>query len=388
MNNAIQADYDQLDAIAARFGQSAEAIDELYRQVRRAAEDLLQDGWKGRGSDAFASEMSATLLPALQRLKHALEVAQKTTSDSGAMLHAAEAEAAALFVAQGEYRNTRSSASEASNPDFGDVDNTKGVKYDVIKGHLTIGSDNETDIHPNDITQGGLGDCYFLASMAAIAKQNPELIKNMIQDNKDGTYTVTFYERRSFYEFWKPEFEAVKITVDNTFPVRDGSPIFSQPGDTSGDEKELWPMIAEKAYAKWRGGYGDIEGGWPHDAMEQITGASSHTYDPASINIHDLANYQKQGFAITADTHYDSKLTLGDYEIIDFRDKTDTTLYTKNKGPLVPDHSYYVTNVNEETKTVTLRNPWGWNRGETMLTFDQFKKGFQRISTNPIKKEL
>lgn len=102
MNDAIQADYDQIGAAAARFSQSAATIDDLYGQVRRAAEDLLQEGWKGRGSDAFASEMSAILLPALQRLKQALEAAQKTTLDSGKLLRDAETEAAALFAGTGQ----------------------------------------------------------------------------------------------------------------------------------------------------------------------------------------------------------------------------------------------------------------------------------------------
>ncbi len=43
-----------------------------------------------------------------------------------------------------------------------------------------------------ELQQGIMGDCYFVSSVAAVAQMTPEIIKKMIVDNKDGTYTVTF----------------------------------------------------------------------------------------------------------------------------------------------------------------------------------------------------
>lgn len=52
----------------------------------------------------------------------------------------------------------------------------------------------------NDVAQGGYGDCYFMASLAAIARSHPETIRNMITENHDAqgkttSYTVTFHEK-------------------------------------------------------------------------------------------------------------------------------------------------------------------------------------------------
>ena len=44
------------------------------------------------------------------------------------------------------------------------------------------------------VTQLPYGDCFFEAALASLAdtKQGQQLIKNMIKENKDGSYTVTF----------------------------------------------------------------------------------------------------------------------------------------------------------------------------------------------------
>ena len=45
----------------------------------------------------------------------------------------------------------------------------------------------------SDIQQGSYGDCYFLSSLGALARNDPNAVKNMIHDNGNGTYTVTFH---------------------------------------------------------------------------------------------------------------------------------------------------------------------------------------------------
>ncbi|MBX9724627.1 MAG: hypothetical protein K2X81_24695, partial [Candidatus Obscuribacterales bacterium] len=47
-------------------------------------------------------------------------------------------------------------------------------------------------ITPEAIHQGYIGDCVFEAVLSSMAQSRPALIKEMIKDNDDGTYTVTF----------------------------------------------------------------------------------------------------------------------------------------------------------------------------------------------------
>ncbi len=49
-------------------------------------------------------------------------------------------------------------------------------------------------ISPESVRQGGLGSCYFHSTVAALAQSNPQLLKGMITDNGNGTYTVQFQD--------------------------------------------------------------------------------------------------------------------------------------------------------------------------------------------------
>lgn len=93
----IQSKYEELETIACRFGQQAQATRELQRRVRRGAGALRNGGWEGRGSAAFTGEMEQKIFPAMQRLMEALAEAQATTLQVKAIIQKAEEEAASVF---------------------------------------------------------------------------------------------------------------------------------------------------------------------------------------------------------------------------------------------------------------------------------------------------
>lgn len=127
------------------------------------------------------------------------------------------------------------------------------VSYELAPQPLTVGGFDYNDIH-----QGQIGDCYFLAALAETTHKHPEIIDRLFTDNFDGT--------------WQVNFAAGTVTVDAALPP-------SAAGHTS----ELWVALAEKAYAELQPLYGkpdayaSIEGGFPGPAMQQITG---HDYWP------------------------------------------------------------------------------------------------------------
>lgn len=232
---------------------------------------------------------------------------------------------------------------------------------------------NEIDI--NDVEQGSLGDCYLIAAIAAIAQQNPELIRDMIHDNGDGTYTVTFHAKNKLLGFETDGYSDVEITVS-----LDGNE-YAHLGDQIGNSQEVWVQVIEKAYAEWRGGYDHIEGGWPHKALEVLTGVDSVDYKPSKMTINDLASALDNGNAVTANSLIDYKIEYpwGEINIPDKSDKM--PLYLDDT--LAASHAYTIQSVDLDNGTVTLRNPWGF--AHVTLNFDEFQQNFSGVSINSIQ---
>ena len=109
------------------------------------------------------------------------------------------------------------------------------------------------DIHSDDIQQGRLGNCYYLAALASCAVGEKDvLIRDLIVEKGlgVGVFGVKFFIRGRW----------VTVPVDDYFPCvpwgDQWKPIFASPStgeQQSGGEKEIWPMVFEKAWAKLQG---------------------------------------------------------------------------------------------------------------------------------------
>ena len=90
----------------------------------------------------------------------------------------------------------------------------------------------------DDIFQGEVGDCYFVAPLSAIAEANPEFIKRMVVELGDGTYAVRFYNNGS----------PVFVRVDGDLWAQNSIPKYAG----LGREGSIWVPIVEKAYCFFR----------------------------------------------------------------------------------------------------------------------------------------
>ena len=258
-------------------------------------------------------------------------------------------------------------SSELANPPIGDVMADTGARYRAVSGEVFIeGPGDGRAIHPNDVRQGALGDCYFMASLAAIARSDPQTLQKNIRDNADGSYTVTLYERQPPGTRGRG-FDRREIRVSADLPVEGGRLAFAQGGDTHARETELWVALYEKAFAKLAGSYANIEGGRGHEAMEAITGKESASHSPTRKSLETIDRALRKGDAVTAGT-------LPRMFALDDR------LF--NDGTLVASHEYYVVGVDRNKGTVTVRNPFGWQFGPTTLAIEDFIRCFGRVSIN------
>ena len=83
-------------------------------------------------------------------------------------------------------------------------------------------------IEPDDIRQGALGDCYFLATLSAIA-EFPWRIKRLFVTKRINDYGIYCVKMCHFGE-WQT------IVVDDYFPCN----TYGQPAFTRGNDNEIW----------------------------------------------------------------------------------------------------------------------------------------------------
>lgn len=122
-------------------------------------------------------------------------------------------------------------------------------------------------IEPTDIAQGGLGDCYFLASCSSIAEFGPRIERNFLTKQPDprGVYAVAI----CIDGIWE------EVVLDDLVPCNRSS---NKPAFNNTKNDELWVILMEKAWAKVYGGYYNVAAGLAREALRDLTGASAKTF--------------------------------------------------------------------------------------------------------------
>lgn len=233
----------------------------------------------------------------------------------------------------------------------------------------------------DDVQQGALGDCWLLASLAAVAHTQPQAIRDMIQPNGDGTYTVTFYrDARGRFLFFNTGGNTETVRVNVSLPINreTGTLAYGQLGQVREGQAEIWVALVEKAYAQARGSYGAIEGDWPGRGMTAVTGWQSDSIGLARANRQEVIRRMREardaGWPMVAST----PATPADRE----------GMIRLN---VVANHAYTVIGVRDDG-SVMLRNPWGFNHPgtrrptdpPTWISYDDFVRHYSNLAINRI----
>ncbi|RNA23343.1 calpain-5-like, partial [Brachionus plicatilis] len=125
----------------------------------------------------------------------------------------------------------------------------------------------EDTANANDLDQGYLGNCWFIAGCAAITFM-PELFDKVVPKNQTchgSGYSGIFHFRFWIYGVWHD------VVVDDYLPVWQHSNqlVFCSNRE---EPNEFWAALLEKAYAKVCGSYENLEGGFTTDALIDMSG--------------------------------------------------------------------------------------------------------------------
>lgn len=205
-----------------------------------------------------------------------------------------------------------------------------------------------------DANQGASGDCFFIAALAAIAQQDPNVLVQSAVDMGDGTYVV------QFMSLGTPTY----VRVSNQFSTGsfDGF-LYAHPGS----DGSIWGAVMEKAFCFYRTGantYASIASGWMGEVYGDF-GLNSEEFVPTAL----------------------SQAILYSTLSTDLADGDAITLGTPASPPnLVGDHAYSLVSVYESDGTMyfVVRNPWGFSgdslensQGIATLTYAQFCANFE-----------
>jgi hypothetical protein len=184
----------------------------------------------------------------------------------------------------------------------------------------------------SDVYQGYVGDCYFVATLSAIAKTDPADIRKSITELGDGTYAVQFHRGT----------KSVYVRVDADLPTSSGTLAYARLGSNG----SLWVALMEKAFTYFRygdGKYASISGGWMSEAFAAM-GATSSTlsgFTNGTSMLRAVQSLLSQGKAVTY------------------------AVFNAGSAPLISQHAYTVDGVIYNSSGVPvslrLRNPWGFD---------------------------
>ncbi|KAJ1363329.1 Calpain-5 [Parelaphostrongylus tenuis] len=225
---------------------------------------------------------------------------------------------------------------------------------------------------PNDVTQGILGNCWFVSACSALT-HNEHLLNRVIPDalaqewDSKNQYAGVF--RFRFWRFGR----WVEVVIDDLLPTRDGKLLFAR----SKTPNEFWSALLEKAFAKLYGCYENLVGGHLSDALQDVSGGVAET-----VNV---GKFLSDGSAASSQLLFNNLLEAFDNEALivaaiaaKSKDEIEQTL----DCGLVKGHAYAVTAVryveldaksnafsslfgqHDRIRMIRLQNPWGekeWN---------------------------
>ena len=208
--------------------------------------------------------------------------------------------------------------------------------YDLFRG-----------ISPGDIIQGSLGNCYFLCSLSSLAEY-PDLIRRLFDFDERNPYGIQSVWL-NINGAWK------RIIMDEYFPAYFNGVNYDLAFSKT-EQRELWVILLEKAYAKAYGSYWEIVGGDPVHALRDLTGAPYdrvEEWDDLDASWRKLAEANERRFMLTCFT------------------KSTEIIEEQNAEGIVFGHAYTILDVRDiidsrgiPARVIQIRNPWGkfeWN---------------------------
>jgi hypothetical protein len=200
-----------------------------------------------------------------------------------------------------------------------------------------------------DVSQGYLGDCYFVSSLGEVALQDPSAIENMITNNGNGTYGVRFFVNG----------QADYVTVNEQLPVMGGGYRWAN-GSTSefaNSTVDNWVALVEKAYAQLNAQTNAPHGMSLNSASDSYAGINAGSGSALTL----ITDQSEAPISLSARESSSALAQVLSSVTSSFKSGEEVLMSTPgaSSGNLVGSHMYMVTAINASSGALTIQNPWG-----------------------------
>ncbi|KAI3336344.1 cysteine proteinase [Xylariaceae sp. AK1471] len=227
------------------------------------------------------------------------------------------------------------------------------------------------DVDGADIKQGGVGNCWFIASLSALANVEGAVKRVCVEyDTRIGIYGFVFYRDGEWIYsiiddklyLTSPNWDSPSMQrdllnqIDRETPEKDYRKTY-QTGSKAlffgqcKNQNETWVPLFEKAYAKAHGDFGSLAGGWIGEGLEDLTGGV--TTELLASDILDLDEFwEKEVSKVNQEFLFGCSTGLLDGGYGD-------------RNGIREGHAYVVMDartLKSGERLVKLRNPWGKTR--------------------------
>lgn len=230
------------------------------------------------------------------------------------------------------------------------------VSHKAVRGvHFLKGVGDAREIEKEDVNQGQLGDCYFLAALAAVADCQPHRIRRQLRAVSPNQSEVYVAKR------WIP-------VSHNLVSGNYGGRTYARSDSVyvNGTRLyELWPALYEKALVVDGGGYGDVEGGMVWTGLK-LLGYKTKTILPL------VNTSSRMRRALNKALAQKKPITIAFPPMIQ---KTSIGKETQ----IVGGHVYAIT-ASENGRRFKLYNPWGSHHPTRALSPSDMRKLLSIIS--------
>ena len=222
--------------------------------------------------------------------------------------------------------------------------------YPASQGYSLFGSNG---LHPDDVEQGSIGNCWFLAAASAVAEVAGRFESNWLtQDyNEAGIYAI------NMFQLGVP----ITVLVDDLVPHYGSTynTVFAKVQKVGA--KATWMVIIEKAYAKLMGNYAQLIGGFTDRGVNALTGFPSY-----NIQIESETDESLWAKLTAHDSDSDIMTASSNYNSAGHSSKDDNGIAFSHAytllGAYEVDLQTPVTNADGTTsstqKLIKMRNPW------------------------------